>query len=123
MTENKQYWCSMIPFICSIVPIGAAGCIGLLALAFPNIFRQGGDFPSGMDVLKSIFPCCIVPLIALVMVPMGIYSVISGMAEIRVPQARGKTLVVVAIVLGLLDIAAGSGYLLYLFWIFSKIFF
>jgi hypothetical protein len=120
--ENKQYRCSMTPFICSIVPIGAAGFIGLLALAFPNIFRQGGDFPGGMDVLKSIFPCFSLPLVALVMVPMGIYSGISGMAEIRVPRARGKTLVSVAIVLGILDIAAGAGFLLYLFSIFSRVF-
>jgi hypothetical protein len=54
--------------------------------------------------------------------PMGIYSVISGMAEIRVFEAKGKTLVVVAIVLGILDIAAGAGFLLYLFRIFSKVF-
>ena len=120
--ENKQYRCSMTPFICSIVPIGAAGFIGLVALAFPNIFRQGGDFPSGTDVLKAIFPCCIVPLIALVTVPVGIYSVVSGITEIRVPDARGKTFAVVAIILGILDIAAGSGFLFYLFWVFSKIF-
>jgi hypothetical protein len=112
----------MTPFICSIVPIGAAGLVGLLDLAFPNFFRQGGDFPSGMDVIKGLIPCCTIPLIALMMVPMGIYSVISGMAEIRVPQARGKTLVVLAIVLGILDIAAGAGFLFYLFRIFSKIF-
>jgi len=81
--ENKhnRHWCCMTPFICSIVPIGAAGLVGLVALAYPNIFRQGGDFPSGMDVLKGLFPCCVVPLIALVMVPMGIYSVVSGIAR------------------------------------------
>ena len=53
------------------------------------------------------------------MVSMGIYSVISGIAEIREPEARGKTLVVVAIFLGILDIMAGAGFL---FWIFSKVF-
>jgi hypothetical protein len=52
-------------------------------------------------------------------VPMGIYSIISAMAEIRVPQARGKTLIVLAIVLGILDIAAVAVFLLYLLTLFS----
>ncbi len=117
--ENEQNRCSMTPFICSIVPIGFVGFIGLVAFALPGIFRlEGGCFIGTLNLI----PCCIVPLIALVMVPMGIYSVISGMAEIRVPDVRGKTLVVVAIVLGILDIVAGSGFLFYLFWIFSKVF-
>ena len=117
--ENRQYHrCSMTPFICSIVPIGAAGLVSLVAFAFPVVSNCFG-LPSSV---KSLIPCCSLPLIALVMVPMGIYSVISGMAEIRVPQARGKTLVVVAIVLGILDIAAGAGFLLYLFSIFLKVF-
>jgi hypothetical protein len=41
------------------------------------------------------------------------------MAEIRVPDMRGKSLLVVAIFLGVLDIAAGAGFLLYLFSLFS----
>jgi hypothetical protein len=45
---------------------------------------------------------------------MGIYSIIKGFAEIREPEASGKTLVVVAIFLGILDIAAGAGFLYYL---------
>ena len=117
--ENEKYRCSKIPFICSIVPIGVVGFIWLITFALPGIFQlEGGCFLGTWDM----FPCCIVPLIALVAVPMGIYSVISGMAEIRVPQARGKTLVVLAIVLGILDIAAGAGFLLYLFLVLSKIF-
>ncbi|MHC4535995.1 MAG: hypothetical protein ACYS6K_18755 [Planctomycetota bacterium] len=117
--KNEKYRCSMTPFICSIVPIGVVGLIWLVTFAFPGIFRlEGGCFLGTWD----LFPCCIVPLIALVMMPMGIYSVISGMAEIRVFEAKGKTLVVVAIVLGILDIAAGAGFLLYLFRIFSKVF-
>ena len=113
---KKQYRCSMTPFIYSIMPIGAAGLIGLFVFAFPE---KGGDFPGSlMDVLRPLILCCSVPLIALVMVPMGIYSVKSGIAEIREPEARGKTLVVVAIFLGILDIVAGSAFLFYLFTLF-----
>jgi hypothetical protein len=108
----------MTPFIYSIVPIGAAGLIGLFVFAFPE---KGSDFPGSlMDVLRPLILCCTAPLIALVMVPMGIYSVVLGIAEIREPEARGKTLVVVAIFLGMLDIVAGSGFLFYLFMIFSN---
>ena len=117
--ETKRYRCSKTPFICSIVPIGAAGLLALVAFAFPAVQNCFG-LPNS---LMSLIPCCTSPLVALVMVPMGIYSIVSGIAEIRVPDGRGKTLVVVAIVLGILDIAAGSGYLLYLFWIFSQNFF
>ena len=103
--QNRQYWCSKTPFICSIVPIGAAVLIVFVALAFPVVQNCFGLPASVM----SLIPCCTSPLVALVMVPMGIYSIVSGIAEIRVPDGRGKTLVVVAIVLGILDIAAGSG--------------
>jgi uncharacterized membrane protein HdeD (DUF308 family) len=115
--ENRKYRCSMTPFICSIVPIGAAGLIGLFVFAFPV---ESNCFGLPNDIVKFLIPCCTAPLIALLMVPMGIYSVISGVAEIRVPEAKGKTLVVVAIVLGILDIVAGSGFLFYLFLQFSK---
>ena len=116
--ETKRYWCSMTPFICSIVPIGIAGLIVFVAFAFPVVQNCFG-LPNS---LMSLIPCCTSPLVALVMVPMGIYSIVSGIAEIRVPDGRGKTLVVVAIVLGILDIAAGAGFLLYLFSTFSKVF-
>ena len=111
--ENEQNRCSMTPFIYSIMPIGFA--VGLVAFAafFPE---KGGDFPGSlMDVLKPLILCCTAPLIALVMVSMGIYSVISGIAEIREPQARGKTLVAAGIVLGILEIVAVTGYWLWLF--------
>lgn len=101
------------------MPVGAAGLVLFVAFSFPAEQNCFG-LPNS---LMSLIPCCTLPLVALVMVPMGIYSIISAKAEIRVPEARGKTLVVVAIVLGILDIAAGSGYLLYLLWIFSDIFF
>ncbi len=113
---KKQYRCSMTPFIYSIMPIGAAGLVGLFIFAFPE---KGGDFPGSlMDVLRPLFLCCTAPLIALVMVPMGIYSVVLGIAEIREPGAMGKTIVVVAIFLGILDIVAGSAFLFYLFTLF-----
>ncbi len=111
--ENEQNRCSMTPFICSIVPIGFA--VGLVAFAafFPE---KGGDFPGSlMDILKPLILCCTAPLFALVMVSMGIYSIISGIAEIREPEARGKTLVVAAIVFGILDIVGGGGFLLWFF--------
>ena len=116
--ETKRYWCSMTPFICSIVPIGAAGLVALFAFAFP---ASWGCFApnSSIDAVKSLIPCCTIPLIALMTVPMGIYSIISAMAEIRVPDVRGKSLLVVAIFLGVLDIAAGAGFLLYLLTLFS----
>jgi hypothetical protein len=53
-----------------------------------------------MDVLRFLISCCTVPLIALVMLPMGIYSVISEIAAVREPEARGKSLTVVATLLG-----------------------
>ncbi len=116
--ENEQNRCSMTPFICSIVPIGFAVGLVVFAAFFPE---KGGDFPGSlMDILKPLILCCTAPLIALVMVSMGIYSIISGIAEIREPEARGKTLVVVEIFLGILDIVAGAGFLFYLFTIFAK---
>ena len=118
--ETKRYRCSKTPFICSIVPIGAAGLLGLFVFAFPADSNCLGLPNSSDDVVKFLIPCCTVPLIALATVPMGVYSVISGIAEIRIPEARGKTLVVVAVFLGILDIVAGAGWLFYLFWMFSK---
>lgn len=118
--EKEQYrrWCSMTPLICSTVPIGAAGFIGLVAFVFPDVFRlEGGCFLGSWNLI----PCCIVPLIALVMVPLGTYGVLSGIAAFREPEARGKFLVVVAIVLGILEIVIGTGYISYLFWVLSKI--
>ncbi|MHC4241978.1 MAG: hypothetical protein ACYS3N_18810 [Planctomycetota bacterium] len=117
--ENEKYRCSMTPFICSIVPIGAVGLVALVAFVFPAESNCFGLPNSLMDVVKSLIPCCTIPLVVLMMVPMGIYSIISGMAEIRIPDVRGKSLLVVAIFLGVLDIAAGAYFLLYLF---SKIF-
>jgi len=108
----------MTPLIYSIIPIGFA--VGLVAFAalFPE---KGGDFPGSlMDIIRPLIICCTAPLIALVMVPMGIYSIISGFAEIREPGASGKTPVVLAIFLGILDIVAGSAFLFYLFSIFSN---
>ena len=119
--ENKQnrYWCSMTPLIWSIVPIGvAASLLGLFSWASPRTLRPGnwgcfGGFLYGPVLLFVGF------LFAVITIPMGIYSVLSGVDAIREPEARGKALVVVAIVLGILDIVAGSGYL---FWTFSKVF-
>ncbi len=117
--ENEKYHCSMTLFICSIVPIGAAAFVGLFVFAFPpelNCFM----FPnSSFDIVKFLIVCFIAPFVALMMVPMGIYSVVSGIAAIRAPEARGKTLIVVAIVLGILDIVAG---LLFYVFVFSKVF-
>ncbi|MHC4507904.1 MAG: hypothetical protein ACYTAO_02960 [Planctomycetota bacterium] len=104
----------MTPFICSIVPI-AAGLIAYVAAAGV----EGGWFLGSYK--EGLIACCIVPLIALVMVPMGTYSVLSGTVAIREPEARGKSLVVVAIVLGILEIVIGTGYISYLFWVLSKI--
>lgn len=119
--ENEQYhpWCSMTPLICSIVPIGIAGAlIALIDLADPHILRPGnwGDF--GGLLYGPPLPC-VGLLIALVTMPLGAYSILSGVDAIRELDTRGKPLVAVAIVLGTLDIVAGTGYL---FWTFSKVF-
>jgi len=117
--EHNRHWCSMTPLICSIVPIGVLGFIGLVYWAYPRMFRlEGGCFLGTLDLI----PCCFAPLIAIVMVPMGIYSILLGVDALRDPEARGKTLVAVAIFLGILDILAGSGFLFYLFMTFSKVF-
>ncbi len=116
--ENKQNRCSMTPLIYSIIPIGFALVLVAFAALFPE---KGGDFPGSlMDIIRPLILCCTAPLIALWMVSMGIYSVVLGIAEIREPEARGKTIVVVAIFFGILDIVAGSGFLFYLFTIFAK---
>ncbi|GAJ17852.1 unnamed protein product, partial [marine sediment metagenome] len=54
-------------------------------------------------------------LITLVTIPLGIYSIVTGIAAIREPHARGKTLVAAGIVLGILEIVAVTGYWLWLF--------
>jgi len=98
----------MTPLIYSIVPIGFISFIVIVHFAFPRFLRlDAGEFVGTFD----LFPCCMVPLIALVAVWMGIFSIFSGRAEIRVPYRKGKALVVVAIVFGILDIAAGAGFL------------
>ncbi len=107
--ENEQYRPSMIAFICSIMPIGFA--VGLVAFSSAFFSEKGVGF---LGLLKPLMLCCTAPLIALVMVSMGIYSVISGVAAIRNPEARGKPLAGVAIVLGILEIVAGFGFLFYL---------
>jgi hypothetical protein len=118
-TERYRPWCSMTPLIWSIMPIGvAAGFVWLVHRASPSILRPGnwgcfGGFLYGPALLFVGF------LIAVITIPMGIYSVLSGVDAIRDPEARGKALIAVAIALGILDIVAGSGYL---FWTFSKVF-
>jgi hypothetical protein len=114
--ENRQ-WCSMTPLVCSIVPFGiAVGFVGLTYISRPE---DGGCFPSSDEILWSLMPCCIGPLVALVVASMGTYGVLSGIAAIKEPWARGKILVAVGIVLGILDILIGIGYL---FWILSNVF-
>ena len=81
---------------------------------------RGGWFLGSYN--EGLIACCIVPLVALLTVPMGIYSVLSGIAAIREPEARGKPLVAVAIVLGILEIVIGTGYLSYMLWALSKVF-
>ena len=115
--EKNRQWCSMTPFVCSIVPFGIA--VGLAGFTYISRPEDGGCFPSGDEILWSLMPCCIGPLIALVVASMGTYSVISGIAAVKEPEARGKTLVAVGIVLGILDILIGTGYL---FWILSNVF-
>ena len=114
--EQNQQWCSMTPFICSIVPFGiAVGFVGFTYISRPE---DGGCFPSGNEILWSLMPCCVGPLIALVVASMGTYSVISGIAAVKGPEARGKSLIKIGIFLGILDIVIGTGYL---FWILSNV--
>ena len=117
--EQNRYWCSMTPLIWSIAPIGvAAGLVWLVHGASPSILRPGNWGCFGAFVYAP-FLLFVGFLIAVITIPTGIYSVLSGVDSIREPEAKGKTLVAVAIVLGILDIVAGSGYL---FWTFSKVF-
>lgn len=78
--EHKQnrHWCSITPFVCSIVPIGIAGSlIWLIDRASPRILRPGnwGDF--GGFLYGPALPCVGI-LIALVTIPSGMYSVLLG---------------------------------------------
>jgi hypothetical protein len=110
--EKNRQWCSMTPLVCSIVPFGiAVGFVGFTYISRPE---DGGCFPSCNEILWSLMPCCVGPLIALVVASMGTYSVISGIATVKEPWARGATLVSVGIVLGILDILIGTGYLLWI---------
>lgn len=117
--EQNRQWCSMTPLVCSIVPIViAGGLLWLVDRADPHILRPGnwGDF--GGLLYGPALPCFGL-LVAVLMVPFGMYSVLSGVSVIREPQARGKMLIILAITFGILDIVIGSGYLL---WTFSKVF-
>jgi len=107
--------CSVTPLICSIVPIIIVSVlIWLVNSASPRILRPGTW--SDWDFLYGLIFLCVIFLITLVTIPLGIYSIVSGIAAVREPQARGKTLVAVGIVLGILEIVAVSGYWL---WVFS----
>ena len=108
--EQNQHWCSMKPLLFSIVPIGIAVSIVWLTYLFRPSRRS--EWFEAWDII----PCCIGPIISVVMATMGIYSVKSGVAAIRRPETRGKPLIIVAITLGILDIVIGAGYV---FWIFS----
>ena len=92
------------------MPIGIAVIIVWLTYLFRPSRRS--EFFGPWDTI----PCCIGPIVGLMMVTMGIYSVKSGFAAIRRPETRGKLLITVAITLGILDIVIGTGYV---FWIFS----
>jgi hypothetical protein len=117
--EQNRQWCSMTPFVCSVVPIGIAGLVWFFVYAFPRFFRlEGGCFLGTWNLI----PCCIGPLIALLTLSMGIYSVLSGSTAIRESEVRGKWLVLVAIILGILEILIGIGYLFYVFWTLLKVF-
>jgi hypothetical protein len=92
----------MNAFTCSVIPIGvAAGFVGLVYHFRP----QRGDF----SAFYAIPVFLIGFLIVLVTIPLGIYSIRSGIAADRDPEARGKPLAMVAIVLGILDIVTVTG--------------
>ena len=117
--EHNRQWCSMTPLVCSIVPIGiAGGLLWFVDRADPHILRPGnwGDF--GGLLYGPALPCFGL-LIAILMVPLGIYSILSGIAVVKESEVKGKTIVMFAIALGIFDIVAGTGYL---FWTFSKVF-
>ena len=117
--EQNRQWCSMTPLVCSIVPFGfAGGLLWFVDRADPHILRPGNWGCFGGLLYGWALPCFGL-LIAILMVPLGIYSVLSGVSIIKEPETRGKMFIVLAIVFGILDIVIGSGYLL---WTFSKVF-
>jgi hypothetical protein len=126
MMENKpdQPWYSMTPLLCALMPIGIAlGLVVLLAIVWPGFFRgQTSCMISSDDVLRGLIVVGSIFLFGVVMVPTGIYSVLSGVDTIKGPPARGKPVIAIAIALGILEIIVGAGCILYLFWLFAKVF-
>ena len=114
----------MTPLLCSAMPIGIAlGLVGLLAVVWPEVFRgQMSCMVSSDEILRDLIVVGSIFLIAIIMVPTGIYSVLSGANTIKGPPARGKPFIVIAIALGICEIVVGAGCILYLFWLFAKVF-
>ena len=111
---NERYLSSITAFICSIIPIGIAlGLIGLVDLVSADIFRPGkwGDFGG---LLYGPLRLCVATPIALMTIPLAVYSVFLGVAAMREPEAKGKPLAGTAIVLGILEIVIGTGYVFHL---------
>ena len=102
--EDEERRCSKVPFIFAIVPVVLiGGLIGFVAFVSPDTFRPGGDCFGGLGgaliLLCGGFP------IALLTGTLGITSIVSGIDALKEPAAKGRKLVVVAIILGILEIA------------------
>ncbi|MBL7153879.1 MAG: hypothetical protein ISS79_09185 [Phycisphaerae bacterium] len=101
--ENEEDRCSKSPFIWAIVPIAlAVVLIVLVGLIIPEAFR-GSCF--GFLGAFAVFQFVGFPTV-LAMGPMGVISVVSGMHALKKGARKGRKLVVIGIVLGILEIAA-----------------
>lgn len=113
MDDKRNRW-SKAAFICSLVPIlVTVVCAGLCLPIFLNPPSRGCF--SGLEEAFFILFCGFI--IVVVTMPLGIISVVSGIIAVKKPEARGKTLARVAVVLGVLEIVTVTGCL---FWFVSQ---
>ena len=90
----------------------ALALIVIVAIVSPGSFRETkgcfGDIGFAIVLICGWFP------IAFLAGPLGVISIVSGVRVLKKPAAKGRTLVLVAIGLGILEVAA-SIYVLGLF--------
>ena len=107
---NKRKWGgSLAVFICSIVPLVPVAVLVALCLILGSV---DGEAEAMATLFLTIFVGYIT---AGVMMIMGMISVVFGTIAIRKPETRGKTLAIVAVVLGILEIGTVICLFIYLF--------
>jgi len=97
--EHKRNRFALAAFICSIVPFLPVAILVSLCLYMSS---EGGNFLEGLaEFFMFIF---FVFITAGLMMSMGIISIVFGTIAIRKPGQRGKTISIVATIIGALDI-------------------